>query len=438
MKYTVLFTSLLFAHLMIYTHSVHLRQATTQAAANDNSKITEAIDAFCFLNQNGVVYDLNPISTTKDYTLPTLAGNLNFNVCANMNTPCPNSVGIASFNFKNALGTDECVQVAGTSSVSSKFYLIEDSNTLRTTIRMVLPTGDTCRSDNTKKYTTTLEFECDPAAEVAQVQTSPFNLNNCENSVSVKSKFACPKLNVYGLWNSVQENKYVFGTIILILGLFFCFVGENFLKITQVIAGGALSLIIFLYIIFNYTHVEINSWHFWLIIILSVAIGCAFGYFMTYITWLPGVVFGFLLGFIVGFVIFNICLRFINSNPGVVFWITMVVCCVAGVLLGFFKEEEISIISTSIVGAYAIIRGISIMAGGFPDERQVYELAYQGEWSQLSDFLTPVIYAYLAGFLILSALGMFIQFKFFYDGNKKKNNEAGKDKSKEPLSEESK
>jgi uncharacterized protein (DUF2062 family) len=261
----------------------------------------------------------------------------------------------------------------------------------------------------------------------------------------MKSRYACPKYNVYGLWNAVQENKYIFGTILIVLGLFLCFVGENFIKITQVIAGGALATIFLLYIIFNYTSITIHSWQFWLILILSIAAGCAFGYFMSYFTWLPGVVFGFLLGFVIGFVIFNICLRFIQSNPGVVFWITITVCCIGGIVLGFFKEEEISIISTSIVGAYSIIRGISVMAGGFPDERQVYELGSKGEWTQLSNFLTPIIYAYLAGFIILSAVGMFIQFKFFYDGDKKKNKENKedtKDKPKEgenqPLAEESK
>lgn len=446
MKFTVLFSTLLFAQLLLYSHSVHLRQAENQAAAQPapNTQVSEeTVAAFCFINQNGVVFDLNPISTDKDYDSQSATGSFDFNVCNNMNTPCPDKKGIAAFR---PVGGNDCVQIAGDSTVSSNFRIITDETTLKTTLEMRLPQGEICRADNTKRYTTTISFTCDQTAEIPVVENNLFSLAACENTINMKSRYACPKYNVYGLWNAVQENKYIFGTILIVLGIFLCFVGENFLKITQIIAGGALATIVLLYIIFNYTSVTIHSWQFWLILILSIAAGCVFGYFMSYFTWLPGVVFGFLLGFVVGFVIFNICLRFIHSNPGVVFWVTMGVCCIGGIILGYFKEEEISIISTSIIGAYAIVRGISLMAGGFPDERQVYELGNKGEWSQLSDLLTPIIYAYLAGFLILSAVGMYIQFKFFYDGDKKKGDkkddnkekEPEKQAEKEPLAEESK
>lgn len=387
---------------------------------------TQVADAFCFINNNGVVYDLNTLKSDIDYKVETLSGFINFNFCRDQVNPCKDQTGSASFT-SSKLGT-ECIQIAGSNTVSSKIFIQEEKKTndkneevVSTLIRLDLPEGEICKSDANKKYQTIVELKCDESQEVPIFTNNVFDSKICENKIYGVSKAACPKYDVYGLWNSILNNKYIFGSILILLGAFFCFVGENFLKITQVIAGAALTLILVLYFIFNFTSIIMGTWVFWLVIVLAFALGGLVGYFMSKISWLPGLVFGFLLGFVLGFVVFNIALKFIASNSIIVFWTSMVICIILGCLLGYYKEEEISIISTSVVGAYGIIRGISIMAGGFPDERQVYELSSKGEWDQLSNILTGVVYAYLAGLIVLAILGMYVQFKYFYDGSKKKD-----------------
>lgn len=391
---------------------------------------TNLVDAFCFINNNGTVYDLNDLTNDEaDYTVATNTGKINFNICRNALNSCAGEKNIAS--WVSNLDPNNCVSVAGNQTVTSEFTLIENDQTNSTVLRMKLPEGDVCKSDEAKRYTTYIEFTCDEDADAPVISKNALNINSCENRIYMTTKYACPKLNVYALWNKIQDNKWIFGAIIMGLGVFFCFFGENFLKITQVIAGAALTIIIFMYLVFSNTSIEIYTWQFWLIIVIAAAIGCLAGWFMSQITWLPGLVFGILLGFVVGFVLYNIGLRFIDSNPEVVFWVTMSVCVIGGALLGYFKEEEIAIISTSIVGAYAIIRGLSIWCGGFPDERQVYELGSKGEWDQMKDMLDATVYAYLAGFFVLSAIGMWIQFKYFYDGSKKEKKEKNQNKNDE-------
>jgi len=400
----------------------------------------EIHDAFCFLNNNGTVYDLNDLSNDEaDYRVKTITGFIDFNMCRNALNPCNDKSGMVSYT--SSLQGDKCVQIAGNSTISSKFFIVEDKAANLTVLRMKMPEGDVCNSDTTKRYQTTVDFYCDEEAEEPVISNSPININTCSNKLYVTSKAACPKYDVYALWNRIQDNKWVFGFIIIGLGIFFCFFGENFIKIAQVIAGGALVLLVFMYLIFANTSMQLYSWQFWVILIVALALGFVGGWFMSKLDWLPGVVFGALLGFVLGFFVYNLMLRFIESNPAVVFWITLSLCVIGGVLMGFFFNEEIAIISTAVVGAYGIIRGLSIIAGGFPDERQVYELGSKGEWDQMHDFLTGVVYAYLAGFLVLAAVGMYIQFKFFYDGDKKKKDgEEKKDEDKEgkePLKEES-
>ena len=47
--------------------------------------------AFCFLNSNGTVYDLNPLyNKTQDYSIKNLDNIVNFNVCKNAETKCKN------------------------------------------------------------------------------------------------------------------------------------------------------------------------------------------------------------------------------------------------------------------------------------------------------------------------------------------------------------
>lgn len=422
------------------------KQTDSNTQENSNSAVTtqqavvtqpvkgeeiKLIDAFCFINHNGTVYDLNPLKNNyNDYKLNVLTGTLDFNICRNALNSCTGKTGMISYTENLPTSNNNCVELSGNATVTSSFTLIQQNNdTSQDVLRMTLPPGDLCNSDSKLYYQTTIDLTCNVNATEPVITSDPFNLNACTNKIYISTQAACPKYNVYALWNAVQSNKWVFGIIIIALGIFFCFFGEEFLKISQIIAGGAVVLIVILYLIFNYTQAQLYSWQFWLIIVLASAVGCLAGYFMSKIQWLPGFIFGGLLGFVLGFFIFNLALRYIQSNPAVVFWICISACVVVGCLIGYFYEEFIAILCTGIVGAYGIIRGISIMAGGFPDERQVYELGSKGEWDQMKALLTPVIFAYLAGFLVLSAAGLYIQFKYFYDGNKKKKDDKKDEKA---------
>jgi hypothetical protein len=58
------------------------------------------------------------------------------------------------------------------------------------------------------------------------------------------------------------------------------------------------------------------------------------------------------------------------------------------------------------------------MAGGFPDEAQVMTLIEMKEWEQLHTLMTPIVYVYLAAWLLIGIAGMVIQCKYFQDPDK--------------------
>ncbi len=63
------------------------------------------------------------------------------------------------------------------------------------------------------------------------------------------------------------------------------------------------------------------------------------------------------------------------------------------------------------IGSYFIIRGISLYAGGFPDENYVIDLIKNKEYDTLHEVLKPIVYVYLAGWLVLFIIGLFVQNK---------------------------
>ncbi len=73
-------------------------------------------------------------------------------------------------------------------------------------------------------------------------------------------------------------------------------------------------------------------------------------------------------GYIIGIFLYNIGLNRIQANPTLILWLTII--CSIGLcnVAAFYMVTHVLIVSTSIYGAYAVIRAISLYAGGFPNE----------------------------------------------------------------------
>jgi len=113
---------------------------------------------------------------------------------------------------------------------------------------------------------------------------------------------------------------------------------------------------------------------FWLIIIFTVIVGLAVGWFISKIEWIPPLVLGGMLGWIFSLVLYQLALKYIQSNPDVVYWLTVAVSIVIGIVLGYYLPSHILIIATSFIGAYAIIRGLSFVFGHFPNEGEIVNI----------------------------------------------------------------
>jgi len=350
-------------------------------------------------------------------------------------TATNNNTALVTYTPKTATGTlstGDCIRLSGSQTVVSAWSVINNTDSNITQLQVALPTGDLCQTDNTKQYSVVYLFTCDTTA-ATPVITNPteFSIANCANTIEIRTADACPDFSIYSLWNEIINNKYVFGSILIVAGIFFCFFGRKFVKVSEILAGVVLVLFLSLFLLFSYLQIQYNTVVFWVIIGVSVALGILAGWFISKLEWLPPAILGGALGYILGYVIYNAFLKYIKTQPLVVFWTTIGCCIIVGVILGICLSRHIMIISTAVLGGYAIIRGASFMLGHFPDEQQVFDLIQQGEWAQVQALLTYYVYIYLLVFVILAGLGIYVQYKFFYETEEEEKKRKEEEKLKE-------
>lgn len=386
-------------------------------APNDTVIEISGEQAFCYLNSNGTIYDINPLhkSNSDYYINETLLYSVNFNVCQNTVRKCNNRTSLVSYrSIVSGVESDQCVELAGSATVLSNWTVIEDLTKNTTTLKMVLPEGDYCDQAKTKNYTTTMFIQCDPKASNPVIETKSVNIYSCENSIYLRSKDACAQFNVFAFWNAIMNNKYAFGSIVIVAGIFFCFFGIKFIEITEVLCGVVATTLIIICFLFAHLKVEYSTLTFWLIIAVASLSGLIVGYFIARFKRLPVVFLGHFLGFLLGTVLYQLALKYIHINPEAVYWVTVIFCVIAAGVVAWFFYKHILVIGTSFIGAYAIVRGISFMAGHFPDERQIIDLIKHGEWAQVEKMMDWQVYVYLVCIILLGILGTTLQYFYFY------------------------
>lgn len=94
-------------------------------------------------------------------------------------------------------------------------------------------------------------------------------------------------------------------------------------------------------------------------------------------------VLGGYLGYSIGIFLYNIVLNYIHADPKVIYWVTLIACIAIFSILALWIVKQLLIFSTSICGAYGIIRGASLYIGNFPSESVVLDLIQHQEWDQL-------------------------------------------------------
>lgn len=258
------------------------------------------------------------------------------------------------------------------------------------------------------KYGLKLFLYCDQTIDSGNVKDLKFLRNtpgSCVQELTLKAKDACPALDINELFQFLDQYRFLWGAGMILIGLFINFVGRKSIKPTVFLITFIASTFVLLLLLYSmFMQHERKEWVNWLVLGLCTLAGLALGVFFAY-----SLKYGIaLLGGTAGALLaFTICNAFQLSQKPAIFW--TIVACVAliCVVITFQKSDHFMIFTTAMIGSYLFVRGISLYAGGYPNEFTVAKQIESGAWEHIPYWF----YLYFAGILISMGLGIWYQAK---------------------------
>jgi len=231
--------------------------------------------------------------------------------------------------------------------------------------------------------------------------------------VTFTHKAGCPVANLNGFVAYVEQNPWIIGGLLIVLGFIVTFYGAKFLPwVVAVLTGGATFLVVMLLCsvmgMLNYIDPTQEGGNVGLVVlsfVLAIGLGVLVGFLLKKFLVVGFGILGFLAGFFLGNLLYNLVLvTFLQSS--VVLFIVAFGLGFAGAYFSVVNKGELKIYITALLGAYSFVRGISVFAGGYPNEVTLYEQLNNGTAQ-----FTPVFLGYLAGILVVFVLGVLWQNK---------------------------
>jgi len=301
-----------------------------------------------------------------------------------------------------------CVPYSGNDMFSDRdANLIQTNGQEKRHLMLTYKNGAQCSAMPGRKYNFRIEVLCD---ESKTNDDYDFDLNYegdpCSPIVTFSSKHGCEVMSINAIWTFLNKYKYVWGAFFIVLGLALNFFGRKLFKPTLCIAGTitvAFALMLFFYsVVLND---ETKSWVGWLVLVCCVLVGALVGFLLAKVARLGVAILAAWGGVSVGLICYTAFLYHLHSQ--VAFWIILVVFALVFASLTCCVYDHVLILATAFAGSYSFVRGISMYAGGYPNEFTLYSYISKG----LMKNVPGTFYAYMAGFIVLAILGSVVQYK---------------------------
>jgi hypothetical protein len=116
--------------------------------------------------------------------------------------------------------------------------------------------------------------------------------------------------------------------------------------------------------------------------VIAIIVGLFMGFILTQMLEIGAAILGGLAGQFIAVVIYKLLFFWVESTAIVV--ILSIICIVGMAVLSFKYYDIIVVFSTSFIGSYGVCRGISLFAGYFPSEIELYNTITNGTHIDLS------------------------------------------------------
>ena len=158
--------------------------------------------------------------------------------------------------------------------------------------------------------------------------------------------------------------------MIIIVGGFLAFAGGRFYRATFALigcVGFAFVLMAILY--FDVLPTDFPMWTVWYMWLFCLTITSGIGLVASYYARAGVLIVGAALGMLLGVGLFNSLIYTIStSNPTLGIYLTVLFCAIIVAILCLVFFDYTCILASSIIGAYMVMRGLSVFIGGYPNE----------------------------------------------------------------------
>jgi hypothetical protein len=370
----------------------------------------KVINVKCLFSKNYNFYSLQALQDKeKDYELKQGDYTYIYNFCRNTKANS-NSTLIRRDSYGNEVKLAGNIDGEG----NDKNNWLEISNgDKKDGISITLAKGETCLENTNSKYASNIIVHCDAEAEeITDLKIIEGNYS-CVYTLEFKSRYGCPLGSTYLLLKLMEEYNYYFMVVMVLLGVFLCFVGKKYIAPTIVVLCGivacyALTALI-LSIFPNFIKTEL-----WLFVCLLVCfiIGFIIGYLTRNMVGFYIVLAGGFLGYSVATFLYQFVQNYVEWDPQILYYVCIGVCVVVGGGIGYWLADPILILGLAIFGGYLAMRGVSLVAGNYLDEGMVIDLIKNKEWEQLKELRSVWVYAYLGSWAALAIVGTIIQCRY--------------------------
>ena len=229
--------------------------------------------------------------------------------------------------------------------------------------------------------------------------------NTCDYKTTFEGSLACPVFTISEIWKFLNKFSYLFGAFFIVSGFLLGLFGRKlwvaaifFITFFIVSAG----ILLLFYTTFLKSTTDI--WVGWTVLAGAIVIGIVLGLLITKFQKLGGAIIAAFGGFVLGLIL-NEAVLYLASRY-YVFWCVCVGCAIIAAALVFIAYNHVIILSTSLVGSYFLVRGISLYAGSFPEELTLTKQIKAG--TILHEPLS--FYIYLVGIVIATIICAILQY----------------------------
>ena len=371
----------------------------------------------CSFFDHWSIFSYKPIEnkiSDEDFSAPiTDSGVSNkriyFSFCNDCDIECvnkPDQIGSALLRDET---TKECTRVSSDKWTDVRVVYVENElDKTRDYLRLIWENGDECPY-GTEGWEYSIDVVCSDVDidDSRFFYTGGYEDGSCRIRTQFESKIGWAIISYRGLTDFIDKNRIVFGVILIVLGACLTVLGYRLILVSLFIAGvlatvGAAGIVAYQFFITKDT----PDYAIWITLGVALVVGCLVGYALVRLRKIGVFILSILGGVWLGLILNNAVIRYTQSK--VLLWVAIGAWGLLCGILSCFLYVIVAIASTSLIGAYALVRGISVFVGHFPDEVTIVEQIKNGT-APKTDWH---FWVYLAGILVLFIIGFYIQWRF--------------------------